>query len=198
MPVVAAEQKTQTLLMQRASRYLSKALQSLPQSVLEHALIAPNDATAVFEIVTRPETIENVISEDPLAEARMRGRLAVEKLLQKEGGCGTIRSAVEALGISKPAVEKRRRNGKLIAIDTGKRGVLYPHWQFKSDKFGVLDGLEEVLRVLREQGCIGWSLMSFFLNPHVDLHGKSPLQALRRGRIEEAMFVAENYGEMGR
>ena len=135
---------------------------------------------------------------DPLAEARIQGRKVVEALLQMEGGCGTEATAIDALGISRRSVERRRRRGNLIAIDTLEKGILYPRWQFKRDKYGVLDGLEAVVQKLREQGCAGWSVISFFLNAHVDLDGDSPLRALRQGRIDDVLFAASNYGEMGR
>lgn len=194
----SVEDNVHRLYLRRAARFMQHAVDSLPREVIEHALIAEDDAIAVFEIVNRPETIAKALSGDPLAEARARGRQKVERLLLMEGGCGTIKDAVIALGISKPAVEKRRRKGNLIAIDTGRKGILYPRWQFKKNKYGTLDGLEEVLRKLREQGCIGWSVLSFFLNPHIDLAGKSPLAAMRGEKLEDVLMAASNYGEMGR
>src|SRR5580692_5053455 len=44
------------------------------------------------------------------------------------------------------AVEKRRSQGKLVALTTGRHGYRYPVWQF--DESGTIPGLQETLSVL--------------------------------------------------
>ena len=48
--------------------------------------------------------------------------------------------------ITRQAVEKRRRAGKLIALTMGRHGYRYPVWQLT--KSGVLPGFDKVLAVL--------------------------------------------------
>src|SRR5579862_6812011 len=115
--VEPGDQRLRDLYLKRASRFLQQAVLTLPREIIEHALIANDDGVSVLEIASRPETIEIAEKGDPLAEARVRGREIARKLMLMESGCGTIKTAMEALDISKQAVEKRRRKGNLIAID---------------------------------------------------------------------------------
>jgi hypothetical protein len=101
--------------------------------------------------------------------------------------------------MTKQGVNRRRQKNRLVAIDLGKKGVFYPRWQFSmGGKNGVLDGLEEVLAVLRNQGIFDWDVPSFFLSSTVDLDGQTPLAALRQGKKKDVLFAAGAEGEMGR
>ena len=55
--------------------------------------------------------------------------------------CGTFTATQigQALGISRQAVDKRRKHGSLIGLDLGRRGFAYPAWQVGPR--GTLDGL---------------------------------------------------------
>lgn len=180
------------LCVRRATRYLRRTLKLLPRDVIERAVSADCDENSIFEVLKQPETIDVAQAEDPLAEARLRGREIAKRMLAREGGHGTIKTAMKYLDMSKEGVEKRRRKGNLIAIDLGKKGLLYPVWQFKQTG-GVLDGLEQVLAKLRERGCTGWSTLAFFLNPHISFDGNetTPLEALQAGRIDEVLGAAD-------
>lgn len=73
-----------------------------------------------------PDALGALQKPDPLAAAWLRGLLARAQLLESEGGPLTVDQVARLLGISRQAVEKRRCGGKLLGLDTGKRGYLYP------------------------------------------------------------------------
>ena len=82
-------------------------------------------------------------SSDPLAKARLRGLVAQRELLDAEGGGLTGSEMAEALGVSRQAVDKRRKAHQLLALEAPKRGLVYPGGQLTGT--GLLPGLAEVL-----------------------------------------------------
>jgi hypothetical protein len=116
------------------------------------------------------------------------------RVLEVEGGAVSASEAVRLLGVSRQAVDKRRRAGQLVSLSTGKRGYRYPVWQFDaSGERGILEGLEEVL--LRLQPLDQWHCASFFLEARDELGGESPLALLRRaaaGDLEKVLAAAED------
>jgi len=99
----------------------------------------------------------------------------------------------EVLGISRQAVDKRRRQGRLIGLTQGRRGYAYPVWQFEGGK--TLANLEKVLDRLQDHD--PWMQLAFFLNTNARLNGSSPLDLLRSGIVEPVLEAAASYGEQG-
>ena len=83
-----------------------------------------------------------------------------------------------------------------FGLSTGRRGYLYPAWQFGPE--GMLPGLARVLAAIRTPD--PWAKLVFMVNPNDRLGGESPVEVLRRqgesdlGRVLEA---ASAYGEHG-
>jgi hypothetical protein len=130
----------------------------------------------------------------PFAAARLRGVSAAEELLAAEGGVLPVERVAALLMITRQAVDKRRRAGRLIALDTGRRGYAYPAWQF-APAGGLLPGLEATLAELVDED--GWMRAAFMLGPNTRLGGESPLALLRRGDVDAVRAVARSYGEQG-
>lgn len=126
-----------------------------------------------------------------VARARLRGIEAKRKLLAAEGGPLSSAQAAKLLKISPQAVDKRRRENKLLGLELGKRGHLYPSWQFD------LPGLEQVLTALG--GRDPWEKLSFFLNPSGILGDRTPLTVLRgeKAKLTAVVNAAISYGEQG-
>jgi len=200
LAVEAAIEKTETDPLRRVciSR-LVRAVEEMPVAALVEIGKTTSGVTALYHCIIQPEFTDELEREDPLAEARLRGKEIGDALLAEEGGCATITEVAKLLRMSKQGVNRRRQNNRLIAIDRGRKGFAFPRWQFSEDgKHGVLDGLEDVLRILKQQGIFGWGVLSFILNPTVDLNGKTPLQAMRDGQLEDVILAASAHGEMGR
>jgi hypothetical protein len=94
--------------------------------------------------------------------------------------------------VSRQAVDKRRRSGKLIGVRSGRREWGYPAWQFTQGG-SILPGLESILWIRRDDDPI--MQMLFFLNGNSFLDGRSPLSLLRAGQVGEVAQVAEVFGE---
>ncbi|MBI3971349.1 MAG: hypothetical protein HY332_08665 [Chloroflexi bacterium] len=137
-----------------------------------------------------PDALVALLADDPLAAARLRGLQARERLLQTEGGTLTAGQVAKLLGVTQQAVDKRRRAGRLLALNLGRRGSAYPAWQFGPD--GVLDGFEAVLAALAVSP---WTQASWFLSGDVRLGGETPLAALRRGNVDAVQRAARASGE---
>lgn len=165
-------------------------LKSLDEHNLVEAVKAPSDYSVLVRALNTEEALTAVLDTDPLAAARLRGIDAKRRLLESEGGAISSAQAAEKLRLTRQAVDKRRKEGKLLGLELGKRGYFYPSWQFG------LKSLEDVLAALGSQDF--WEKLSFFLNPSDLLEGQTPLHVLNEGgNIENVIRVAKTYGEHG-
>ncbi len=128
---------------------------------------------------------------EPLDGARARGLAAKRKLLEMEGGVMSQAEAAARLGISRHALDKRRVEGKLLALCLGPKDYRYPVWQFG------LAGIEKVFAALGDHD--PWDQISFFLNPNGLLADSTPLQMLKQSseNLTAVTLAASSYGEQG-
>lgn len=166
-------------------------LKSLDEANLLQAVKAPTDASVLMTALNTYEALAPGPVRDPLAEARLRGLDAKRKLIESEGGAVSAAKAAQTLKITRQAIDKRRREGRLLAVELGKKGYHYPAWQFG------LEGFEEVLAELGEGDF--WEKVSFFLNPSAVLQDRTPLEVLQDGKknLSEVLKAARSYGEHG-
>jgi hypothetical protein len=153
------------------------------------AVAAETDASldALVAALERPELLEHLRRDDPLARARLRGLRAKQRLLNAEGGVVSGQAFADLVGVSRQAIDKRRRNGTLIGLSLGKKGYYYPVWQ------ADIDGLKPVLAALREYG--SWTQAIFMLTANSWLGGETPLAMLRHGEIGAVVDAAAMNGE---
>jgi hypothetical protein len=143
--------------------------------------------SVLLDLLDQPQVLDDLRRRDPLAPARLRGLRLRERLLEAEGGACSSAELAQLLGVSRQAIDKRRKAGKLIGLDLGRRGYLYPVFQVG------LAGLGELLAEL--DWLDPWSQLAFILTPNVWLDGETPLELLRRGALEPAVMAARSYGE---
>lgn len=164
------------------------------QTTLLALLASPTAVDALIGLVSQNSTALDaaVKAPDPLREARSRAAQTMSALVKAEGGPIGAQDVADRLGISRAAVDKRRKSNALLGIQDGSRVVRYPSWQFTAT--GVLRGLPETL------GAIGvedpWMRLQFFLSEDLDLE-TTPLQALRNHRTDEVVAAATRYGRQG-
>jgi hypothetical protein len=172
------------------------ALVELAGRLDDRAMAAAAGASSDLDVLLRamgdPRALGSI--DDPFAGARLRGVSAAEALLAAEGGVLPVERVAALLRITRQAVDKRRRAGRLIGLDTGRRGYAYPTWQF-APAGGLLPGLEAVLAELADEDA--WMRAAFMLGPDSRLDGESPLSALRRGETEAVRAAARSYGQQG-
>lgn len=117
-----------------------------------------------------------------LRETETMGRLA-----NAEGGLRSAAELGELLGgMTRQGVDNRRKLGRLLAIDRGRRGYGYPAWQVW--RGSVLPGLEQTLAVLRRMD--PWTQLTFFVGVNPGLDGEKPLELLRRGETSLVLAAA--------
>ena len=165
----------------RATEAIARATRVATPAALAEALSAPTDAGAVARLLSA--TVGQVDEEmtgtlDPLAAAIARGTEIKQRLVKEAGGLLTA-SQMGALlgGISRQAVDKRRRAGQLLAVRVGN-DWRYPAIQVDRDGT-VPEGLAMVLRYMTDSG--PWSILDFLMTSDSVLEGLTPLEALRRG-----------------
>jgi hypothetical protein len=175
----------------RALVALRQIVESADQNALIDATGAPSDYAVLVEALAQPAVVDRLREVDPLAPARLRGLRAKERLLATEGGTLSAGEVAQILGITRQAVDLRRKRGKLIGLLLGRHSYAYPAWQFGPN--GVLPGLEQVLS---ELACFDpWMQVAFMLGANDLLDGETPLAELRRGNTESVVAATRLFGE---
>lgn len=180
-------------LLVRLARVSAQLAERLSEDDAAAAVSAATDLEALTVALERAP----LLSEPPDAEtaaAYARGRAAREQLLQAEGGAATSEELGQLLGITRQAVDKRRKAGRLLAL-RARGDWLYPRWQVAQGQ--LLTGLERVLEALAALEADPWAMLIFFLNTDTETEGQTPLAALRAGQLEAALRAAGMYGEQG-
>ncbi len=190
----AGKSPVQAAFVARALNALARLTAELDERSLGNASGAPSDYATLLQALEDPQALTTLRREVPLASARLRGLHNRERLLVAEGGVISAEEAAALLHITRQAVDKRRRAGHLIGINTGRHGYAYPLCQF-APQGGIIPGLELVLAELREHD--PWMQLAFLLNPNTRLDGQTPLAELRRGHVEKVVSAARSYGEQG-
>lgn len=148
---------------------------------------------AMVEVFMRPEALKALAPTDPLAAARLKGVQVKHELLYGDGQPLTSEEVASLLHITRQAVDKRRSKGQLLGVSLGRRGYLYPTWQFQAGQ--VLPGLERVLASLKDYD--PWTQLMFLRTGDVRLDGATPLERLQAGDIDAVVWAAECYGTQG-
>lgn len=140
---------------------------------------------AIYPIKEKTET-----KSPALQKAIRRGELAKKRFLFKEGGTLSSREACETLNCSYKDLVEMRKNGHIIGIEVDGKYV-YPAWQFVDGE--ILSGLGKVLSELENDGI--WTIMIFMLTGDRRLDGKTPLEMLRQGEVDQVVWAASCYGK---
>jgi hypothetical protein len=177
----------------RALNALSEITKGLSDRGIEEVTAAPTDYQVLVEALSASPILSELREAGPLAKAKLRGLAGRKRVIEQMGGTLTAEEAAGLLGITRQAVDKRRKQQQLIGLTQGKRGYAYPSFQFEDGK--TIAGLAEVLRALEEHD--PWMQLMFFANGNSRLDGATPLEALHQGKLDSVIRVAEIYGEQG-
>lgn len=125
-----------------------------------------------------------------LEEARERGRLRASEILAAEDMLSGDQFAA-LLGTTRMTVNTKRQNRQVLGLDGAKRGFRFPAGQVDKDgkPFTALPALFERL------GGGPWSVYRFLVQAHPELDGLTGREALRRGKAELALEVAESIAQ---
>jgi hypothetical protein len=160
---------------QRASAALRRITEQAEESALMRAVAAPTDAGALARAISDTLPADSASGElDPLASLIARGAEQKLELLKQAGGGLSASDVGRLLHISRQAVDKRRREGKLLAVPRGS-DYAYPACQFEDDR--PVSGLPEMLAARTVDH--PWATLAFLMAAEEEL-GCSPLQALQQ------------------
>jgi hypothetical protein len=177
----------------RVLRAVRSLENDLPNALIDEATSAPTDHLVMLEAVSSAPWVSELVSDDPLADAKLKGLNLRHQMLKASGGALTSGQAAKVLGLSRQAVDKRRSSNQLLALTQGRRGYSYPAFQFEEGR--TLNGLEIVLGQL--SALDPWMQFHFFTSPHERLDGETPIEALKEGKVDEVVMAASTFGEQG-
>jgi hypothetical protein len=166
---------------------------ALSEASVVNATSAATDLAVLVRALSSGELLDDLKSVEPLAPAFIRGIEAKRKLIDETGGVLTAEKVAEILGITRQAVDKRRRAGTLIGLTTGRYGYRYPVWQFTES--GTVPGLEHVLSALASHD--EWMQVAFLTGKNPRLNGRTPVETLKAGKLDRVLNAAHVYGEHG-
>jgi hypothetical protein len=177
----------------RVLRVVKSLEEDLSNARIDEATAAATDYQVILDALSASPMVNQLVSDDPFAAAKLRGLKRKQQMIEEAGGTMSTEQVSEVLGITRQAVDKRRASSQLMALTQGKRGNSYPSFQFDDGK--TIKGLENVLKELKTFD--PWMQLAFFASPNDRLGGKTPIRALRSGKLEEVMRAVRGYGEQG-
>lgn len=177
-PVRAAFQR-------RSFEALDRIASTASVESLAEALAAPTDVGTLARALGDSTIIGSaVVTLEPLAPLVARNAEHRLELLGAAGGTFNASEVAQLLGISRQAVDKRRRSNGLLGLKQGG-DWLYPRCQFDEAQHDVVADLP---RFLREAEIANpWVILDLLLAPDDALDGAAPLQVLRNGGWTEAL-----------
>lgn len=178
---------------------LRRMVEAATPGELKESLTAPTDVGTLSRLLADAAAQTEVRTLDPLAESFARGAQEKEELLRRAGGAWTAEQVAAHLHVTRQAVNKRRKAGTLLAIEAGTN-FLYPRCQFT--EAGVLEHLPPVLQAVDTES--GWMKLQLLFTHVLRTApeqaagpGKTILEAVQQGRIEDALHAARTWGEQG-
>lgn len=100
--------------------------------------------------------------------------------------------AARRVGLTRQALDERRKAGTALALAHVKRGFKYPAWQFSDRLAAPLEALWPVLAAVD-----AWEKYLFLTEPEPLLGGRAPIDALRAGERDAVLAVANTLLEDG-
>jgi hypothetical protein len=176
----------------RVERWAHQVALNAPEEVLAVALAHPTVRGGLVELLAQTSADTDRSSAADLHEkALARGVAAKEALRESAGGFVPTLWVSEHLGISRQAVDKRRKAGKLLAVQAADGTFSYPRCQFSDE--GVVPGLEEALAAFQVDS--PWERLSALVNPSPALGGRPVLSVLAAApsEKEKALAVLRNF-----
>lgn len=128
------------------------------------------------------------------ARALLRGRQIAKNDLLAAGGAYDLAEVQTMLNdVSRQAIEKRVKEGSLLAIPGPNNRRRYPVMQFTQE--GVVPGIKDVQGALPTRN--PWAILNFFVQPDPHLDGQKPIDVLREGKVDLVIAAARSMGSQG-
>jgi hypothetical protein len=129
---------------------------------------------------------------DARARALLRGVESAQADLRDAGGAFEMEEVRALLNdVSRQAIDKKIKDGSLLAIPGPSNRRRFPTAQFNDDG-SVVEGLRAVQKALGYSS--PWSVLNFLVNPLDDLGGDKPIDRLRGGDTAIVVEAARRAG----
>lgn len=142
-------------------------------------------ALVVEAAATRARAIEALYPESELGggivEAVEEGEQFKLEVMGRSNMLPPPRAAAKA-GISRQALDLRRKKGLALALSHAKRGFRYPAWQFTD---ALAEPLQQILPMLAKYN--PWAAYLLLTEPEPLLGGLSVVSTLQSGKAEQAI-----------
>jgi hypothetical protein len=144
---------------------------------LAEALAATTDVGTLARILGDPVALGPAIAElDPLSPLVARNAEHRAEILKAAGGTLTAEEAGAFLGITRQAVDKRRRSHALLGLRQ-RSDWRYPRCQFDDARGDVIAGFPTLLKAFADAD--PWVTLDFLLAPEAALGDRTPLDCLK-------------------
>ncbi len=132
---------------------------------------------------------------DARARAVLRGVEYARADLRDAGGAYDVEQVRSLLhDVSRQAIDKRVKDGSLLAVPGPSNRRRFPTVQFRDDG-AVIEGLKEVQETLGYSS--PWAVLNFLVNRDDGLNDERPIDALRRGEVNRVLESARRIGVQG-
>jgi hypothetical protein len=169
------------IFLRRMRRWTRDLARSAPSSVLADALSQPSARGTMVHLLSVFAPFDEDTEAQRLRERAMeRGLLVQEQLREAAGGLRSTAWVANHLKVRRQSIDKRRREGRLLALNTPS-GYVFPGCQFAAE--GTVPGLENVLDVLSGGGF--WETIAALVTPAPSLGGKSIIEGLQTARTSD-------------
>lgn len=132
---------------------------------------------------------------DARARALLQGVRTAQEDLRSSGGAYDLAEVRTLLrGISRQAVDKRVREGSLLAVPGPSNRRSFPTLQFTRDG-RIVEGLKSVQEALPSRN--PWTILNFLTHPDDRLNGCKPIDVLKQGQVGLVVEAALRMGQQG-
>jgi len=180
---------------ERLERALEKVARGIAPGDMIQALSAPSDEEFLVRVIASSRALATPSvggGPDPINAARLRGAMIRDRVLASAEMLTSVQFADE-IGVRRQTVDNWRKELKVLGLDRGRRGFLYPGWQIENHR--VLPGLDKVLAALGPDD--PWRGHRFLTSPEPRLADRTPLEVLKEGLIDAVVTAAEQFGDQG-
>ncbi|MBV9567221.1 MAG: hypothetical protein JO172_03715 [Hyphomicrobiales bacterium] len=132
---------------------------------------------------------------DARSRALLEGVRTAQDDLKASGGAFGLEEVRTLLrGISRQAVDKRVREGSLLAVPGPSNRRSFPTLQFTPDG-GIVEGLKSVQEALPTRN--PWTILNFLTHPDDRLNGRKPIDILKQGEVGLVVEAARRIDQQG-
>lgn len=154
----------------------------------------PNNITLEL---TSPQTAvdERAFGLDARSRALLRGKDIALHDIKAAGGAFTLDEVCQLMGrVSRQVIERRVREGRMLAVPGPSNRRVYPAIQFRADG-QVLPGIKDLLQAVPTEN--PWAILNFLVNPDSHLDDRKPIDLLKAGQTELVVQAAANLASQG-